>query len=259
MRDPFPQVDGAGFDRLRAAGIAVQSGLMEAQARRLNRGFLSRVERGLPWMRVKLATSLDGRTAMANGDSKWISGEASRRDVMRWRARAGAILTGAGTVLADDPSLTVRFGDDTAFDPPLRVVLDPGLATVARGNVRQGGAPTLYVHTAEAKPPRDVDVQRVVAPATGSNFDLKAVLELLAARGINEVHAEAGATLAGAFLAAGLADEVLLYVAPVLLGDLARPLFGGLGIQTMADRLKLEIVDSRMIGEDHRLLLQPAR
>ena len=127
MRDPFAQVDGAGFDRLREAGIVVQSGLMEAQARRLNRGFLSRVERGRPWMRVKLATSLDGRTAMANGDSKWISGEASRRDVMRWRARAGAILTGAGTVLADDPSLTVRFGDDTAFEPPLRVVLDPGL------------------------------------------------------------------------------------------------------------------------------------
>ena len=259
MRDPFPQVDGAGFDRLRAAGIEVQAGLMEAQARRLNRGFLSRVERGRPWMRVKLATSLDGRTAMANGDSKWISGEASRRDVMRWRARAGAILTGAGTVLADDPSLTVRFGDDTAFEPPLRVVLDPGLATVARGNVRQGGAPTLYIHTAEAKPPRDVDVQRVIAPATGSHFDLKAVLELLATRGINEVHAEAGATLAGAFLAAGLADEVLLYVAPVLLGDQARPLFGGLGIQTMADRLQLEIVDSRVIGEDHRLLLQPAR
>lgn len=259
MRDPFPQVDGAGFDRLRAAGIAVQAGLMEAQARRLNRGFLSRVERGRPWMRVKLATSLDGRTAMANGDSKWISGEASRRDVMRWRARAGAILTGAGTVLADDPSLTVRFGDDTVFEPPLRVVLDPGLATVARGNVRHGDAPTLYVHTADAKPPRDVDVQRVVAPATGSNFDLKAVLELLATRGINEVHAEAGATLAGAFLAAGLADEVLLYVAPVLLGEQARPLFGGLGIQAMADRMKLAIVDSRAIGEDHRLLLQPAR
>jgi diaminohydroxyphosphoribosylaminopyrimidine deaminase/5-amino-6-(5-phosphoribosylamino)uracil reductase len=259
MRDPFPQVDGAGFDRLRAAGIAVQSGLMETQARRLNRGFLSRVERGRPWMRVKLATSLDGRTAMANGDSKWISGEASRRDVMRWRARAGAILTGAGTVLADDPSLTVRFGDDTVFEPPLRVVLDPGLATVARGNVRQGEAPTLYIHAADAKPPRDTAVQRVVAPATGSNFDLKAVLELLGARGINEVHAEAGATLAGAFLAAGLADEVLLYVAPMLLGDQARPLFGGLGIQAMVDRLQLEIVDSRMIGEDHRLLLQPAR
>ena len=249
----------AGFEKLRAAGIAVECGLMEAQARQLNRGFLSRFERNRPWLRVKLATSLDGRTAMANGDSKWISGEASRRDVMRWRARAGAILTGAGTVLADDPSLTVRFGDDTAFEPPLRVVLDPGLATVARGNVRQGEAPTLYIHTADAKPPRGTDVQRMVTPATGSNLDLKVVLELLAERGINEVHAEAGATLAGAFIAAGLADEVLLYVAPVLLGDQARPLFGGLGIQAMADRLKLEIVDSRMIGEDHRLLLQPAR
>lgn len=257
MRDPFPQVDGAGFDRLRAAGIAVQSGLMEAQARRLNRGFLSRIERGRPWVRVKLATSLDGRTAMANGDSKWISGEPSRRDVMRWRARAGAILTGAGTVLADDPSLTVRFGDDTPFEPPLRVVLDPGLATVARGHVREGGAPTLYVHAAEAKPPRGVEVPRVVAPATGSNFDLRAVLELLAQRGINEVHVEAGATLAGAFLAAGLADEVLLYVAPVLLGDDARPLFGGLGIEAMAQRLHLAIVDARTIGEDQRLLMQP--
>ncbi|MEL1265931.1 bifunctional diaminohydroxyphosphoribosylaminopyrimidine deaminase/5-amino-6-(5-phosphoribosylamino)uracil reductase RibD [Pseudoxanthomonas putridarboris] len=259
MRDPFPQVDGAGFDRLRAAGVAVvQSGLMEAQARRLIRGFLSRFERGRPWVRVKLATSLDGRTAMANGDSRWISGEASRRDVMRWRARAGAILTGAGTVLADDPSLTVRFGDDTPFEPPLRVVLDPGLATVARGHVREGGAPTLYIQTADAKPPRDLDVQRAVAPAVGSSFDLRAVLELLAQRGINEVHVEAGATLAGAFLAAGLADEVLLYVAPVLLGDRARPLFGGLGIDAMAQRLRLEIVDVRAIGEDQRLLLQPA-
>ena len=112
MRDPFPRVDGAGFERLHAAGIEVASGLMEPQARALNRGFFSRVERGRPWLRVKLAMSLDGRTALANGDSKWISGEASRRDVMRWRARAGALLTGAGTVLADDPQLTVRFEGD---------------------------------------------------------------------------------------------------------------------------------------------------
>ena len=133
MRDPFPQVDGAGFDKLRAAGIAVEAGLMEVQARQLNKGFLSRIERGRPWVRVKLATSLDGRTAMASGESKWISGEASRLDVQRWRARAGAILTGSNTVLADDPSLTVRLGDDTPFVAPLRVVLDPGLATVARG------------------------------------------------------------------------------------------------------------------------------
>jgi diaminohydroxyphosphoribosylaminopyrimidine deaminase/5-amino-6-(5-phosphoribosylamino)uracil reductase len=258
MRDPFPQVDGAGFDRLRASGIATESGLMETQARQLNRGFLSRVERGRPWLRVKLATSLDGRTAMASGDSKWISGEASRRDVQRWRARAGAILTGAGTVLADDPSLTVRLGNDTPFVPPTRVVLDPGLATVARGKVREGDAPTLYIHTADVKPPRTMNAQRLVAPAIGSSFDLKVVLELLAARGINEVQVEAGATLSGAFVAAGLADELLLYVAPVVLGDRARPLFGGLGIDAMAQRLHFKIVDSRAIGEDHRLLLQPS-
>ncbi len=258
MRDPFPQVDGAGFDKLRAAGIAVESGLMEAPARRLNRGYLSRIERGRPWVRVKLATSLDGRTAMANGDSKWISGEASRLDVQRWRARAGAILTGAGTVLADDPSLTVRLGDDTPFVAPLRVVLDPGLATVMRGRVRQGDAPTLYFHTADAKPPRDLDVPRAVALAHRGNFDLAAVLALLAERGINEVQVEAGATLAGAFMAAGLVDEVLLYVAPVLLGDAARPLFAGLGIEAMAQRAQLQVVDVRMIGEDQRMLLQPA-
>ena len=257
MRDPFPQVDGAGFDRLRAAGIQVQSGLMEAQARHLNRGFLSRIERGRPFVRVKLATSLDGRTAMANGDSKWISGEASRHDVQRWRARAGAILTGAGTVLADDPSLTVRLGDDTPFVAPLRVVLDPGLATIARGRVREGDAPTLYVHAADAKPPREIAAQRAVAATIGGNFDLNAVLALLAQRGVNEVQVEAGATLAGAFIAAGLADEILLYVAPVLLGDEARPLFAGLGIHAMAERARLKIVEARAIGEDQRLLLQP--
>lgn len=257
MRDPFPRVDGAGFERLRAAGIAVQSGLMEAQARHLNRGFLSRVERGRPFVRVKLASSLDGRTAMANGDSKWISGEASRHDVQRWRARAGAILTGAGTVLADDPSLIVRLGDDTPFVAPLRVVLDPGLATIARGRVREGDAPTLYIHDPDAKPPREIQAQRAVAATEHGNFDLHAVLKLLAEREINEVQVEAGATLAGAFVAAGLADEILLYVAPVLLGDEARPLFAGLGIHAMAERAQLEIADVRAIGEDQRLLLQP--
>lgn len=257
MRDPFPQVDGAGFDKLRAAGIEVASGLLEAQARHLNRGFLSRIERKRPFVRIKLATSLDGRTAMANGDSKWISGEASRLDVQHWRARAGAILTGAGTVLADDPSLTVRLGDDTPFVAPLRVVLDPGLATVARGRVREGDAPTLYIHMADAKPPREIQAQRAVAATVDGRFDLQAVLQLLAAREVNEVQIEAGATLAGAFIAAGLADEILLYVAPVLLGDQARPLFGGLGIQDMQQRANLKIVDARVIGQDQRLLLQP--
>lgn len=258
MRDPFPKVDGAGFETLRAVGIAVESGLMEAQARALNVGFLSRIERGRPWVRVKFGCSLDGRTAMANGDSKWITGEASRADVMRWRARAGAILTGAGTVLADDPSLTVRFGDDTPFVAPLRVVLDPGLATVARGKVREGDAPTLYLHAPDAKPPRELAAARAAVPVRNGMFDLAAVLALLAQREVNEVHVETGATLAGALLKAGLVDELLLYVAPVLLGDTARPLFGGLGIADMAQRLELATVDARRVGEDLRLRLRPA-
>jgi len=257
MRDPFPQVDGAGFDKLRAAGIAVESGLMEAQARELNRGFLSRIERGRPWLRVKLASSLDGRSAMASGDSKWISGEASRNDVQRWRARSGALLTGAGTVLADDPQLTVRLDEGSEFVPPLRVVLDPGLATVARGRVREGDAPTLYLHAPEAKPPRGLQADHVAVPVRNGRFDLDAVVRLLATRGINEVQVEAGATLAGAFLAAGLVDELLLYIAPVLLGERARPLFDGLHIDAMAERLRLRTVDSRSVGGDLRLLLRP--
>ncbi|UNK48937.1 bifunctional diaminohydroxyphosphoribosylaminopyrimidine deaminase/5-amino-6-(5-phosphoribosylamino)uracil reductase RibD [Lysobacter sp. S4-A87] len=257
MRDPFPQVDGAGFERLKAAGIAVDSGLMETQARALNRGFLSRVERGRPWLRVKLATSLDGRSALASGESKWISGEASRLDVQHWRARAGAIVTGAGTVLADDPALTVRLEDDTPFIAPLRVVLDPGLATVARGRVREGDAPTLYIHAPDAKPPRGIQAQLAAVTVRDGRFDLEAVLRLLAERGVNEIQLEAGATLAGAFLAARLVDEVLLYVAPVLLGERARPLFDGLAIDSMSQKLDMAIVESRYIGQDVRLLLRP--
>ena len=259
MRDPFPQVDGAGFAKLQAAGIAVESGLMETQARALNRGFLARLERGRPWLRVKLATSLDGRSALASGESKWISGEASRLDVQRWRARCGAIVTGAGTVLADDPSLTVRLGDDTAFVAPVRVVLDPGLATVARGRVREGDAPTLYLHAPDAKPPRDFSAQHAAVPVREGRIDLEAVLKLLAERGVNEIQLEAGATLAGAFLAQGLVDEVLLYVAPVLLGENARPLFDGLGIEAMTHKLQLDVIDVRRLGEDTRVLLQPRR
>ena len=257
MRDPFPRVDGAGFARLRDAGIVVESGLMEAQARALNRGFLSRIERGRPWLRVKLATSLDGRTALASGESKWISGPASRLDVQRWRARAGALLTGAGTVLADDPHLTVRLGDDTPFVPPLRVVLDPGLATIHRGHVREGDAPTLYVHAPDARLPRGIGAEMAAAPMKAGRFDLDAVLRMLAERGINEVQLEAGATLAGAFVAEGLVDELLLYVAPLVLGAGARPLFEGVDIVDMAHRHAFEPLETRRIGDDLRLLLRP--
>jgi len=262
MGDPFPQVDGAGFDRLRAAGIEVASGLMAVQARTLNRGWLSRIERGRPWVRVKLATSLDGRSALSSGESKWISCAASRHDGHKWRARAGAIITGAGTVLADDPSLTVRLEHDEAereFVAPLRVVLDPGLATVKRGKVREGDAPTLYLHAPDVKLPRELQVDHAAIAVSAGRFDLNAVLALLAQRGVNEVQLEAGATLAGAFFHEGLVDELLLYVAPVLLGPHARPLFDGLDINTMTERLQLRIVDSRRVGDDIRLLLQPAQ
>jgi diaminohydroxyphosphoribosylaminopyrimidine deaminase/5-amino-6-(5-phosphoribosylamino)uracil reductase len=257
MRDPFPQVDGAGFETLLAAGIAVESGLMEAPARALNRGFLSRIERGRPWLRIKLATSLDGRSALASGESKWISGEPARADVQKWRARAGAILTGAGTVLIDDPQLTVRLADASEFVPPLRVVLDPGLATVARGRVREGEAPTLYIHAPEARMPHGIQAQHAHVPVRDGRFDLDAVLRLLGARGINEVQVEAGATLAGAFLSSGLVDELLLYVAPIMLGEHARPLFDGLHIDAMAESLRMRIVETRRIGGDVRMLLQP--
>jgi diaminohydroxyphosphoribosylaminopyrimidine deaminase/5-amino-6-(5-phosphoribosylamino)uracil reductase len=208
---------------------------------------------------VKLATSIDGRSALASGESKWISGDAARADVHRWRARSGAILTGSGTVLADDPQLTVRLDEAAEFVPPLRVVLDPGLATVARGRVREGDAPTLYVHAPNAKLSAGLTSEHVSVPLREGVLDLRATLELLAARGINEVQVEAGATLAGALLGAGLVDEILLYVAPVLLGDRARPLFDGLRVDEMAQRLRLEIVETRRIGQDVRVLLRPAQ
>lgn len=255
--DPDPRVDGGGLARLRAAGIDVQTGLMAAQARTLNRGFLSRLERGRPFTTVKLAMSLDGRSAMATGESKWITGEPARADVQRLRAASGAIVTGAGTVLADDPHLTVRLPDGEAFVPPLRVVLDPGLATVARGHVRDGAAPTLYIHAPDTKIPRGLTAQLAHAPVRAGLFDLAAVLQVLAAREVNTVLVETGATLAGAFVAAGLVDELVLYVAPVLLGAQARPLFGGLHIEAMAERHQLDLIDTRHIGSDLRLTLTP--
>ncbi|HEX8779034.1 MAG TPA: bifunctional diaminohydroxyphosphoribosylaminopyrimidine deaminase/5-amino-6-(5-phosphoribosylamino)uracil reductase RibD [Rhodanobacter sp.] len=283
--DPFPQVAGRGIGKLHAAGIAVDTGLLRDQARELNCGFFSRIERGRPFVRVKLAMSLDGRTALANGESKWITGEAARADVQRWRARSGAILIGSGTVLADNPRLTVRAGESfshshaergqggvqvpaTGFAgdqsppvaPPMRVILDRQLRTPAGSHVLDGSAPTLLLHGAQATPTdeRFARVERVEVAGCDGALDLRAVLDLLAARDVNELHVEAGPTLCGALFAQGLVDELLLYVAPVLLGDTARPLLHLPPLADMAGRWRLQAIDQRMLGQDMRLRLRPA-
>jgi len=257
-RDPFHQVSGQGFAKLQAAGITVEHGLMEAAARHLNRGFFSRVERGRPWVRVKLAMSLDGRTALANGESKWITSEAARADVQRWRARAGAILTGIGTVLADNPMLTVRLPEGEDFAPPLRVVLDErGRLPANASLLTDGNAPTLAVHADDVVPDYDDAVSAFAVRRAPGGLDLNAVLSQLGQRGVNELHVEAGATLSGGLLTAGLVDELLIYIAPVLLGEHGRPLFAGLDPASMADRLGLRLLDTRQVGPDLRLLLSP--
>ncbi|WP_350016734.1 bifunctional diaminohydroxyphosphoribosylaminopyrimidine deaminase/5-amino-6-(5-phosphoribosylamino)uracil reductase RibD [Rhodanobacter sp. IGA1.0] len=258
--DPFPQVNGRGIDRLRAAGIMVETGLQREAARELNAGFFSRIERGRPFVRVKLAMSLDGRTALANGESKWITGEAARADVQRWRARSSAILTGSGTVLADDPRLTVRLDGDEAFSPPLRVVLDRQLRTPPGSQVLDGSTPTLVLHGAAAScaDERFARIERMAVATRGDMIDLHAVLGLLAGRGCNEVHVEAGPTLCGALFAAGLVDELLLYVAPILLGDSARPLLQLPALTDMAQRWQLTLRQQQLLGADWRLQLRPA-
>ncbi|MGH8183719.1 MAG: bifunctional diaminohydroxyphosphoribosylaminopyrimidine deaminase/5-amino-6-(5-phosphoribosylamino)uracil reductase RibD [Rhodanobacteraceae bacterium] len=304
--DPNPRIAGAGLQRLRDAGVAVESGLVRDAARELNRGFFARFERGRPWVRVKLAMSLDGRSALANGESKWITGEAARADVQRWRARSSAILTGAGTARADDPRLTVRLPDLEPLPPrergrgegsgavrapihgapssrhpassstaahaapgiaqpqpfrPLRVVLDARLGALRSGaHLLDGTTPTLVLHAPDAQA-RDDRYARVelsmVGCDTKGRLDLDEVLKLLAARGVNELQVEAGPTLCGALFDQGLVDELLLYVAPALLGDSARPLLGLPPLTSMADRWHMRLMDRRQIGADARLRLRP--
>ncbi|HET6433283.1 bifunctional diaminohydroxyphosphoribosylaminopyrimidine deaminase/5-amino-6-(5-phosphoribosylamino)uracil reductase RibD [Dyella sp.] len=268
------QAEGAGLARLRAAGIAIETGLMREPARELNVGFFRRIETGRPFVRLKLAMSLDGRTALANGASQWITGEAARADVQRWRARSSAILTGSGTALADNPRLTVRLasasgcagtvqGEESegrqAPHAPLRVVLDRALRTPAGSHLLDGAAPTLVLHGAGAMvdDERFAGVERATVPVRDGRLDLAAVLALLAARQVNEVHVEAGPVLGGALLAAGLVDELLLYVAPVLLGDTARPLLQLPNLLAMTDRWQLRTVEQRSVGINWRLRLRP--
>lgn len=256
--DPFAHVAGRGFSTLSASGITVEVGLLQASARTLNRGFFSRIERSRPWLRVKLAMSLDGRTALASGESKWITSPAARADVQQWRARSGAILTGSGTVRADDPQLTVRL-TDVAFEPPLRVVLDSGgrLPRAARV-LCDGAAPTLLVYADDIVPDYADNVQGFAVRRVAGGLDLAAVLAQLAARGVNEVQVEAGPRLCGALLREGLVDELLLYIAPIILGEQGQPLVAGIHPASMAERLNLKLLESRHVGPDLRLLLAPA-
>lgn len=268
--DPFERVAGEGFARIRAAGIEVEAGLLEAEARALNPGFHARQERGRPWVRLKLAASLDGRTAMASGESRWITGPAARRDVHRLRARSCAVVTGVGTVLADDPQLTARREElegledfDLDFldrQPALRVVLDAGLRTPPEARVLAGGG-ALVVGSADAPAAarsRYGEGARVeTLPAEAGRIDLAALLTRLALLECNEVLLECGPTLAGDALARGLVDELWLYQAPVLMGERARPL-AQLGLDTMAERLQFRLEDITRLDEDLRMILAPA-
>lgn len=248
-----------GVVRMRAAGVRVDAGLMRDAARELNLGFFSRIERGRPWIRIKLGMSLDARTALADGRSQWITGPDARADVMRWRARSSAILTGSGTVRLDNPSLTVRWDDERPFVAPMRVVLDAGLATPPGSHLLDGSVPTLFVHAPDARSAAHFNgVERFAVADKAGRLDLPALLVELTRRGCNELLVETGATLAGAFLSAGLCDELLLYVAPRLLGDSARPLLDLPPLAELADAKAWHWHDVRKVGDDLRLLLRPA-
>jgi len=272
VQDPNPQVAGEGIARLRAAGIAVECGLMEAEARELNVGFFARMMRGTPWVRSKIAASLDGRTALANGVSQWITGEAARQDVQRWRARSCAVLTGVGTVLADDARLNVRgMGGQAAgcgseglapVRQPLRVVLDSGLWTPPSARVLEGGGALIYAAAQDAERRAALEAAGatvVMMPDGKGQIDLPAMLCDLARRGCNEVLVEAGSTLNGALLCAGLVDELLLYLAPQLLGDVARGMAQLGELTGLGQRIRLEWRDMRQVGEDLRILSRMRR
>lgn len=254
MRDPNPAVSGKGIEELERHGIAVYVGLMESEAEALNPGFVSRMKHGRPYVRVKLAASLDGRTALAGGESKWITGEAARLDVQRWRARSSAILTGVGTVLADNPRMNVR--EPAAARQPLRVVLDSQWRTPPGCQMLHTPGATLIVGTRNDADRtgalRKAGAEVVVLPQS-PKVDLKGLMQLLAAREINEVLVESGATLVGALLRANLVDELIVYYAPHLLGSDARGMFSLPPLVQMSDRIKLNVIDVRAVGEDWRL------
>lgn len=261
MQDPNPLVAGSGVMKLEAAGITVRSGLMLQQALELNRGFVSRMTRGRPWLTVKLGASMDGRTAMNNGESKWITGAQARTDVQTLRAASSAILTGSGTVLADDPSLTVRL-EETVYQP-LRVILDSHLSIPDSAKIFHDGYPLLIATAAASNDERfqqlkdhGVDVQSF--PSQTGHVDTRSLLECLAKNyACNDVLVEAGSVICGGLLKDELVDEIILYLAPVILGAGAKGLFDIPGLDTMAEKIQLSVKDVRAIGMDWRFTVQP--
>jgi diaminohydroxyphosphoribosylaminopyrimidine deaminase/5-amino-6-(5-phosphoribosylamino)uracil reductase len=269
MADPNPLVAGQGLETLRAAGVAVECGLLESEARSVIPGFVARMTRGYGRVRAKLAMSLDGRTAMASGESQWITGSAARADVQRLRAMSCAIVTGVGTVLADDCALTVRPGElglsDTEAElasrrQPLRVVLDSRLQTPATARILDGSAPTLLCHDerlAVSTAMEDSAATLLPLSRGEQGLDLMALLVYLGSQQCNEILVESGPRLAGALLQAGLLDELIVYMAPTLLGDRARPLLE-LPLDMMADKVQLVLEDVRKVGTDWRMTAIPA-
>lgn len=259
MSDPNPLVSGRGLQRLRDAGIDTLAGIQEGEARELNIGFISRMARGRPWLRLKAAATLDGKTALENGVSQWITGEDARRDAHRWRARSCAVLTGIGTVRDDDPQLNVRAV--ATERQPLRVVVDARLDTPLNARLLDGGP--VLIAAAVDNPERIAALQRrgadvVVLPNDGGKVDLNALMLELGRRGLNEVTAESGFKLNGSLLREGCVDEIVLYLAPFLVGDAARGLFNLPALSALADKRPLNIRDVRMVGQDLRILARPA-
>ena len=258
-RDPNKRVNGGGIEKLKQANIEVEIGLLESQARELNKGFYSLHEKHRPWIRLKTAASLDGRTAMASGESQWITGAAARKNGHHFRAQSAAVLTGVNTILVDNPQLTARV--DGIERQPIRVILDSNLQTPPEAKIfDQNGEVFIFTCLADQNNKFAILKQKgasiIQVKTSDGRLDLPSVLDTLAAMSINEVHVEAGRTLTGEFIKQNLADELLLYLAPTLLGDDARGMFSIDGFKRLSEQRKVLWHDQRMIGDDLRLIMR---